>query len=94
MVDTAFALHSILHNKHASHLNSKYVDNAKAAFKYQQTFDAEPSGTSSQIYGPHDIAERHEIALQDFVVNRSHLRLCSIGGTPLYETKGFHDRTF
>jgi cohesin loading factor subunit SCC2 len=47
VADSAFALHTVMHNKHSSHLNSKYLENARAAFAYQQTLDAEPSGESS-----------------------------------------------
>ncbi|KAJ9123080.1 hypothetical protein QFC22_001270 [Naganishia vaughanmartiniae] len=42
--EKAFGLHSILQNKHASIINSRYLESVRMAFRYRQTLDLPVSG--------------------------------------------------
>lgn len=42
--DKAFALHTHLHHKHASLVNIRYLDFAKASYDYQRSITSEVSG--------------------------------------------------
>ena len=42
--DKALALHTHLHNKHASLVNIRYLDFAKASYEYQRSITSEVSG--------------------------------------------------
>lgn len=44
IAEKAFGLHSILQNKHASIINTRYLESVKMAFQYRQKLHLQVSG--------------------------------------------------
>lgn len=44
IAERAFALHSVLQNKHASIINTRYLESVKMAFQYRQRLHLQVSG--------------------------------------------------
>jgi hypothetical protein len=49
IAEKAFGLHSILQNKHASIINTRYLESVKMAFQYRQKLHLQVSGKLTPI---------------------------------------------